>query len=129
MLKSNRELSMTVRSPSIPPQAPRNHPLPPPPAWTMRQAYSWIDRQGRPCSPPLDYARSVIPMPPPPPPPPRWNYSARSSKDTVRKVRPHLQEYFSYSLRPFKKFRSLYKVLLSSHFALRFAPKKRFPIF
>ncbi|KAI5737531.1 hypothetical protein M8J76_014468 [Diaphorina citri] len=86
MLKSNRELSMTVRSPSIPPQAPRNHPLPPPPAWTMRQAYSWIDRQGRPCSPPLDYARSVIPMPPPPPPPPRWNYSARSSKDTVRKV-------------------------------------------
>uniref|UniRef100_A0A8D8WQK7 Whirlin n=1 Tax=Cacopsylla melanoneura TaxID=428564 RepID=A0A8D8WQK7_9HEMI len=91
MLKSNRELSMTVRSPSIPPpaQGGRTHPNPPapPPAWTMRQAYSWIDRQGRPCSPPLDYAHSVIPMPPPPPPPPRWNsYSARSSKDKVRKV-------------------------------------------
>ncbi|XP_064212672.1 whirlin isoform X4 [Tribolium castaneum] len=53
MLKSCRKLSMTVRSPTLPSGltcggAP----------WQMRQTCSWMDRHGRPVSPPLEYARS-----------------------------------------------------------------------
>ncbi|XP_063233633.1 whirlin-like [Bacillus rossius redtenbacheri] len=87
MLKSCRQLSMTVKSPNLPPPPP---PPPPPmerpqPAspWLVRQAYSWIDRQGRPVSPPPEYARAS----PPPPPPPNPRYYCRPGKDKgVRKV-------------------------------------------
>ncbi|RZF31867.1 hypothetical protein LSTR_LSTR009514 [Laodelphax striatellus] len=87
MLKSCRQLSMTVRS---------AHPPASPPAagsaaaaaanasqWLLRQTYSWMDRQGRPVSPPPEYAHASPPPPAPPPPPPltlnphtpppRWN--------------------------------------------------------
>lgn len=59
MLKSCRKLSMTVRSPTLPGAAaaalagsqscPGN--------FIVRQTCSWMDRQGRPVSPPLEYQR------------------------------------------------------------------------
>ncbi|KAG8287410.1 Deafness, autosomal recessive [Homalodisca vitripennis] len=79
MLKSCRQLSMTVRSPHT---AASNAPGP----WLLRQTYSWIDRQGRPVSPPLEYARASPPvLVAPPPPPPRWNYSRNTKDRPVRK--------------------------------------------
>lgn len=53
MLKSCRKLSMTVRSPTLPSGlgcggAP----------WQMRHTCSWMDRHGRPVSPPVEYTRS-----------------------------------------------------------------------
>ncbi|XP_046676290.1 whirlin isoform X2 [Homalodisca vitripennis] len=71
---------MTVRSPHT---AASNAPGP----WLLRQTYSWIDRQGRPVSPPLEYARASPPvLVAPPPPPPRWNYSRNTKDRPVRKV-------------------------------------------
>ncbi|XP_039281339.1 uncharacterized protein LOC111064115 isoform X3 [Nilaparvata lugens] len=97
MLKSCRQLSMTVRS-AHPPASP------PPGAggaaaaavnagqWLVRQTYSWMDRQGRPVSPPPEYAQASPPPPPltlnPHTTPPRWNnYPPRTSKEKfIRKV-------------------------------------------
>ncbi|CAG9858702.1 unnamed protein product [Phyllotreta striolata] len=78
MLKSCRNLSMTVRSPNLPGGrvgfgggAP----------WQMRQTCSWMDRYGRPVSPPMEYARSG------PVPAQRYGYGRSSSKDrSVRRV-------------------------------------------
>ncbi|KAL0273927.1 UNVERIFIED_CONTAM: hypothetical protein PYX00_006486 [Menopon gallinae] len=86
MLKSCRKLSMTVRSPNLPPQ-PLPLALPTPLSstgpWLVRQTYSWMDRQGRPVSPPLEYARAA----PPVIVTPRWNYSSRGKeKGGTRKV-------------------------------------------
>ncbi|XP_024935559.1 whirlin isoform X8 [Cephus cinctus] len=50
MLKSCRTLSMTVRGPALDPRCRGNHP-----AWSSsgrQQSCSWMDRQGRPASPP-----------------------------------------------------------------------------
>ncbi|KAJ9589394.1 hypothetical protein L9F63_017398, partial [Diploptera punctata] len=62
MLKSCRKLSMTVKSPNLHLQPPAERP----PAhqggpWILRQTYSWMDRQGRPVSPPLEYAQATPP--------------------------------------------------------------------
>lgn len=88
MLKSCRQLSMTVRSPNLPTPS---QPPPPPPSssgpWLLRQTYSWMDRQGRPVSPPLEYARASPPvLVAPPPPPPRWTYSRSNKEKAIRKV-------------------------------------------
>ncbi|XP_063903170.1 whirlin isoform X1 [Zophobas morio] len=72
MLKSCRKLSMTVRSPTLPSGlnlggAP----------WQMRQTCSWMDRHGRPVSPPLEYARTG----------PRYGYGWKTNKDrSIRRV-------------------------------------------
>ncbi|XP_017878493.1 whirlin-like isoform X3 [Ceratina calcarata] len=54
MLKSCRTLSMTVRGPALNPRCRGNHPV-----WSSsggrQQSCSWIDRQGRPTSPPPLY--------------------------------------------------------------------------
>ncbi|XP_076764200.1 whirlin protein dyschronic isoform X2 [Xylocopa sonorina] len=53
MLKSCRTLSMTVRGPALDPRCRGNHPM-----WSTsgrQQSCSWIDRQGRPTSPPPPY--------------------------------------------------------------------------
>nr|CAH7729527.1 unnamed protein product [Callosobruchus chinensis] len=50
MLKSCRKISMTVRSPTLP----MGNCVGPRP---LRQTCSWIDRYGRPASPPLEYSR------------------------------------------------------------------------
>lgn len=77
---------MTVRSPNLPPQP---LPIAPPTPltsggpWLVRQTYSWMDRQGRPVSPPLEYARAAPPMIVTP----RWSYAPRSKeKGGTRKV-------------------------------------------
>ncbi|XP_068903148.1 whirlin isoform X2 [Tenebrio molitor] len=76
MLKSCRKLSMTVRSPTLPSGlscggAP----------WQMRQTCSWMDRHGRPVSPPLEYARSGQM------PPQRYGYGWKTNKDrSIRRV-------------------------------------------
>lgn len=78
MLKSCKKLSMTVRSPSLPaaPFAGGGAP------WQMRQTCSWIDRQGRPVSPPIEYIRSSQMAPTE-----RYGYSRPSSKDrSIRRV-------------------------------------------
>lgn len=77
MLKSCKKLSMTVRSPSLP-AAPSSGGAP----WQMRQTCSWIDRQGRPVSPPIEYIRSSQMAPPE-----RYGYGRASSKDrSIRRV-------------------------------------------
>lgn len=98
MLKSCRKLSMTVKSPNLPPP-----PLPipserdthtgrpgSPSPWHVRQTYSWMDRQGRPVSPPPEYARAsppVLPPPPPPPPPlPRYYKAPNVRKVTTKLI-------------------------------------------
>lgn len=78
---------MTVRSPQLPAQA-----IPLPPAtpsagntnqWLMRQTYSWMDRNGRPVSPPPEYARAA----PPVIVAPRYSYAPRTKeKGATRKV-------------------------------------------
>lgn len=75
MLKSCRKLSMTVQSPNVlsqplPLAFPASVPAGGP--WLVRQSYSWMDREGRPVSPPLEYARAV----PPTILTPRWVYSS-----------------------------------------------------
>uniref|UniRef100_A0A6P7FA05 Whirlin isoform X1 n=1 Tax=Diabrotica virgifera virgifera TaxID=50390 RepID=A0A6P7FA05_DIAVI len=76
MLKSCRKLSMTVRSPALP--APGYGGGAP---WQMRQTCSWMDRHGRPVSPPMEYTRSG------PVPPQRYGYGRSSSKDrSIRRV-------------------------------------------
>lgn len=53
MLKSCRTLSMTVRGPALDPRCRGGHPV-----WSTsgrQQSCSWIDRQGRPTSPPPLY--------------------------------------------------------------------------
>lgn len=86
MLKSNKKLSMTVQSPNV-----ATHPLPlsPPSSastggpWLVRQSYSWMDREGRPVSPPLEYARAA----PPPIVTPKWTYVSRTKESgRTRKV-------------------------------------------
>lgn len=74
MLKSCRQLSMTVRSPGG--------------GWAPRQTCSWMDRQGRPVSPPLEYQRPPPALPPAPPAPRYPPYGSRStSKDrSIRRV-------------------------------------------
>lgn len=77
MLKSCKKLSMTVRSPSLP-AGPISGGAP----WQMRQTCSWMDRQGRPVSPPIEYIRSSQMAPPE-----RYAYSRPSSKDrSIRRV-------------------------------------------
>ncbi|GJQ84098.1 hypothetical protein Trydic_g12073 [Trypoxylus dichotomus] len=75
MLKSCRKLSMTVKSPAVHPGLGYGG------SWHTRQTCSWMDRQGRPVSPPLEYARiGQVP-------PQRYSYSRGSSKDrSIRKV-------------------------------------------
>ncbi|XP_075213804.1 whirlin protein dyschronic [Lycorma delicatula] len=88
MLKSCRQLSMTVRSPNLPSSTSAQAGGQTGP-WVLRQTYSWIDRQGRPVSPPPEYARASPPVlvpPPPPPPPPRWNYQRPNKDKVIRKV-------------------------------------------
>lgn len=76
MLKSCKKLSMTVRSPTMPSGS--GHGGAP---WHMRQTCSWMDRQGRPVSPPLEYTR------PGQVPPQRLGYGRASSKDrSIRRV-------------------------------------------
>lgn len=76
MLKSCKKLSMTVRSPSLP--APPSSGGAP---WQMRQTCSWMDRQGRPVSPPIEYIRSSQMAPQ------RYSYGRASSKDrSIRRV-------------------------------------------
>lgn len=76
MLKSCKKLSMTVRSPTLPTGA--GHGGAP---WHMRQTCSWMDRQGRPVSPPLEYSRPCQV------PPQRYGYGRASSKDrSIRRV-------------------------------------------
>lgn len=68
---------MTVRSPSFP-AAPILGGAP----WQMRQTCSWIDRQGRPVSPPIEYIRSSQMAPAE-----RYGYTRPSSKDrNIRRV-------------------------------------------
>lgn len=68
---------MTVRSPSLP-AGPVWGGAP----WQMRQTCSWMDRQGRPASPPIEYIRSSQMVPPE-----RYVYSRPSSKDrSIRRV-------------------------------------------
>lgn len=77
MLKSCKKLSMTVRSPSLP-AVPSSGGAP----WQMRQTCSWIDRQGRPVSPPIEYIRSSQMAPPE-----RYGFGRASSKDrSIRRV-------------------------------------------
>lgn len=91
MLKSCRKLSMTVKSPNLHLQPATDRPLshqggP----WIVRQTYSWMDRQGRPVSPPLEYAQATPPVvvaTPPPPPAPRYYSRASKEKVNTRKVR------------------------------------------
>nr|XP_023018515.1 whirlin-like [Leptinotarsa decemlineata] len=75
MLKSCRKLSMTVRSPTLPAGS-----LGGGAPWQMRQTCSWMDRHGRPVSPPSEYARGG--------PVPQQKYGWRSSsKDrNIRRV-------------------------------------------
>lgn len=81
MLKSCKKLSMTVRSPTIPSAGGYGGA----PWHMMRQTCSWMDRQGRPVSPPSEYTR-------PGPgtgqvPPQRYGYGRASSKDrSIRRV-------------------------------------------
>lgn len=77
MLKSCRKLSMTVRSPTLPGGSLVGGGAP----WQMRQTCSWMDRHGRPVSPPLEYSRSGLV------PPQRYGYGRSSSKDrSIRRV-------------------------------------------
>lgn len=72
MLKSCRTLSMTVKSPTLPSGG-----IP----WQVRQTCSWMDRHGRPVSPPMEYKRGGYI------PPQRYVYGRNSSKDrSVRRV-------------------------------------------
>ncbi|KAL1513449.1 hypothetical protein ABEB36_002859 [Hypothenemus hampei] len=73
MLKSCRKLSMTVRTPNLPGTGSMACSGAP---WQMRQTCSWMDRHGRPVSPPLEYSRG------------RFGYGrTSSSKDrSVRRV-------------------------------------------
>lgn len=83
MLKSCRQLSMTVRSPTGGCGT-----------GAQRQTCSWMDRQGRPVSPPLEYQRTAPAQVPPAPPPliaaqryPALPGSRSSSKDrSIRRV-------------------------------------------
>ncbi|KAK9869538.1 hypothetical protein WA026_003294 [Henosepilachna vigintioctopunctata] len=76
MLKSCKTLSMTVRSPAI-----TSGGLGGGAPWQMRQTCSWMDRHGRPVSPPLEYRRGGHV------PPQRYGYGRTSSKDrSVRRV-------------------------------------------
>ncbi|KAK6618979.1 hypothetical protein RUM44_003360 [Polyplax serrata] len=86
MLKSCRKLSMTIQSPNALSQT---LPLASPASvqaggqWLVPQSYSWMDREGRPVSPPLEYARAV----PPTILAPRWVYPTRSKESgSTRKV-------------------------------------------
>ncbi|XP_066143648.1 whirlin isoform X2 [Euwallacea fornicatus] len=54
MLKSCRKISMTVRTPNLPGTGAMACSGAP---WQMRQTCSWMDRHGRPVSPPLEYSR------------------------------------------------------------------------
>ncbi|XP_069696772.1 whirlin-like [Periplaneta americana] len=87
MLKSCRKLSMTVKSPNLHLQPPPDRP--PAGPWILRQTYSWMDRQGRPVSPPLEYAQATPPVvvaAPPPPPAPRYYTRGNKEKGGTRKV-------------------------------------------
>ncbi|CAH1104450.1 unnamed protein product [Psylliodes chrysocephalus] len=78
MLKSCRNLSMTVRSPNLPTSRAGYGGGAP---WQMRQTCSWMDRHGRPVSPPMEYARSG------PVPVQRYGYGRSTSKDrSIRRV-------------------------------------------
>ncbi|XP_025829270.1 uncharacterized protein LOC108733858 [Agrilus planipennis] len=75
MLKSCKKLSMTVRSPALPLGSLDNKGG----FRTTRQTCSWIDRQGRPVSPPMEYSRSAGTQ--------RYAYGRPSSKDrSIRRV-------------------------------------------
>jgi hypothetical protein len=102
MLKSCRKLSMTVKSPNLhlqpPPDRPSSHQGGP---WILRQTYSWMDRQGRPVSPPLEYAQATPPVvvaAPPPPPAPRYDSRSNKEKGATRKVRVKHELYRCYKL-------------------------------
>jgi len=81
---------MTVKSPNLHLQPPSDrtssHQGGP---WILRQTYSWMDRQGRPVSPPLEYAQATPPVvvaAPPPPPAPRYYTRTPKDKCATRKV-------------------------------------------
>ena len=78
---------MTVESQNVlPPPLPitsSSKNLPPGGPWLVRQSYSWMDRDGRPVSPPLEYARAA----PPTVISPRWVYQNRQKDGAgTRKV-------------------------------------------
>jgi len=90
MLKSCRKLSMTVKSPNLhiqpPPDRPSSHQGG---SWILRQTYSWMDRQGRRVSPPLEYAQAMPPVvvaAPPPPTASRYYSRTNKEKGATRKV-------------------------------------------
>lgn len=86
MLKSCRKLSMTVRSPTLSSLGGAS--------WQMRQTCSWMDRHGRPVSPPLEYAaRTQGPQ--------RYGYGWKGNKDRIRRVR----NLCNISLIKFKDYR------------------------
>uniref|UniRef100_A0AAR5PV30 PDZ domain-containing protein n=3 Tax=Dendroctonus ponderosae TaxID=77166 RepID=A0AAR5PV30_DENPD len=72
MLKSCRKLSMTVRTPNLPGTGSMACSGAP---WQMRQTCSWMDRHGRPVSPPLEYSKG------------RLGHARTTSKDrSIRRV-------------------------------------------
>ncbi|CAH0557525.1 unnamed protein product [Brassicogethes aeneus] len=77
MLKSCRKLSMTVRSPTMPSGGGMGGGT----TWQMRQTCSWMDRHGRPVSPPMEYSRTgQVPQQ-------RYGHGRASSKDrSIRRV-------------------------------------------
>lgn len=91
MLKSCRKLSMTVRSPALPGSGVGTLYSGAGGQWMVRQTCSWMDRQGRPVSPPMEYSRTSCIVTAPPPAPvvaPRYQGHSRSaSKDrSIRRV-------------------------------------------
>ncbi|KAJ8918444.1 hypothetical protein NQ315_008141 [Exocentrus adspersus] len=76
MLKSCRKLSMTVRSPALPGGGVVGGGAP----WQMRQTCSWMDRHGRPVSPPLEYSRSGMV------PPQRYGWRSSSKDRSIRRI-------------------------------------------
>lgn len=88
---------MTVRSPTLPGGGTLYTGSGAPP-WMMRQTCSWMDRQGRPVSPPLEYSRPYAPVPVPAGGR-GYAYPGRSaSKDrSIRRVRRYKIKYkFEY---------------------------------
>lgn len=75
ILKSCRQISMTIRTSPLTHR--QSYGMG---GWLVKQSYSWMDRNGRPVSPPPDYSK-VTPITASD----RWPPS-RLSKEKVRKV-------------------------------------------
>lgn len=74
-MKSCRQISMTIRTSPLSQRQQYGVD-----GWLMKQSYSWMDRMGRPASPPPDYSKLT-----PTTSCDRWPPS-RLSKEKVRKV-------------------------------------------